>query len=102
MCAGVRELANRREMLGGELRDVFDAHPPRKLAKEERKQLGMTFGTQGRHSSWPYGIEWLNDTYPIPYWVRQQMQEAAAASTGGATDGGSGSTAPAKAGKGQS
>lgn len=27
---------------------------------------------------WPYGIEWLNDAYPIPYWVRQQQEKEAA------------------------
>ncbi len=24
---------------------------------------------------WPYGIEWLNDAYPTPYWVRVAQQK---------------------------
>jgi hypothetical protein len=42
----VRELSQQKEMLGSELRDVFDAHPPRPLAQP--KQLDMKIFTKGK------------------------------------------------------
>ncbi|GLC38755.1 hypothetical protein PLESTM_000772200 [Pleodorina starrii] len=75
MWAGIKALSDRKELLGGELRDVFDAHPPRKLGEEEKPRLDMTIYTAGENSKWPYGIEWLNDAYPVPYWVRKAEEE---------------------------
>jgi len=75
--AGIKELSEQREMLGEELRDVFDRHPPRSLAPDEVPELGMTLFTRGRTDYWPDDlIPWLNDAYPIPYWVRKQREEA--------------------------
>jgi hypothetical protein len=71
--AGVRELSTQKEMLGSELRDVFDAHPPTPLA--QRKELPMRIFTQGKDDVWPYGMEWLDDAYPTPYWVKQQQEQ---------------------------
>lgn len=72
-----------------ELRDVFDAHPPVKL--ESPPKLDMVLFTKGKDDRWPYGVEWLNDAYPIPYYVRkQQEEEAAALAAAGGKDGGEG------------
>jgi hypothetical protein len=92
---GIRALADEKELLGSELRDVFDAHPPRPLSGEERAELlargptgGMARFTDGKRGApWPYGVEWLGDAYPVPYFARQQ---AAGAPAGG---GGAGAAA---------
>jgi hypothetical protein len=78
--AGIRALADRKELLGAELRDVFDAHPPKPLEEEERAAAGgqmedMIIWTKGREDPWPYGVEWFRDAYPMPYWARKKMEE---------------------------
>ncbi|EFJ47993.1 hypothetical protein VOLCADRAFT_104954 [Volvox carteri f. nagariensis] len=75
MWAGIKALADQKELLGPELRDIFDQHPPRTLSEEERPKLSMTIYTDGENNKWPYGIEWLNDAYPVPYWVRKAEAE---------------------------
>jgi hypothetical protein len=30
---------------------------------------------------WPYGMVWLDDAYPTPYWVKKQREEEAKAAT---------------------
>ncbi|GLI60691.1 hypothetical protein VaNZ11_002895 [Volvox africanus] len=75
MWAGIKALADRKELLGPELRDIFDQHSPRKLTEEQQPRLDMTIYTDGDNSKWPYGIEWLNDAYPVPYWVRKADEE---------------------------
>jgi len=93
LLAGVAALSASREMLGSELRDVFDTHPRSPLP--QRLTLDMQlFTAGGRESKWPHGIEWLNDAYPIPYWVRRQ-QEADAAAAAAAGGGAAPSTASA-------
>lgn len=42
-------------------------------------KLEMTIFTKGKDDVWPYGIEWLNDAYPIPYWARKQIEARQAA-----------------------
>jgi len=78
--AGIRTLADRKELLGAELRDVFDAHPPKPLSEEERAAAGgqmeeMIVWTKGREEPWPYGVEWFRDAYPMPYWARKKMEQ---------------------------
>jgi hypothetical protein len=51
--AGVRELSSQKEMLGSELRDVFDAHPPQPLAAP--KELSMRLFTRGKGDRWGPG-----------------------------------------------
>ena len=105
--AGVDALSSAKEMLGGELRDVFDAHPPEPLSADGGKGSnaqpglhGMRIYTAGRDDAWPYGIEWLDDTYPTPYWVRKAREEkeaaAAAAAAGGGGGGGGDGGAPVR------
>lgn len=96
--AGIAELSQQKEMLGGELRDVFDAHPPQPLNPDEAAAGPLDdmhiWTPNGRQEAWPYGTEWFRDTYPKPYWVRiREEQEAAAATAGAAAVGGSGSSA---------
>lgn len=84
--AGIAALSEAKEMLGGELRDVFDAHPPKPIADDVPAAAldGMHIWTpEGRAEPWPYGVEWFRDTYPKPHWVavreqheRRQQQEA--------------------------
>ncbi|KAG2490077.1 hypothetical protein HYH03_011542 [Edaphochlamys debaryana] len=66
--AGIKELAQRKELLGEELREVFDAHPPPPPPPGGRSppKLEMTIFTEGANAKWPYGIEWLEDAYPKP------------------------------------
>lgn len=71
-----------------ELRDIFDAHPPIHL--ETPPKLDMVLFTQGKDDRWPYGIEWLNDAYPIPYFVKQQMEADEAAKKQQGSEGGDG------------
>jgi hypothetical protein len=80
--AGVSALSKAKELLGGELRDVFDAHPPQPLAQDEdgAEQEGVLDGMQiwtpeGHGAAWPYGVDWYRDTYPMPHWVRQQEKQ---------------------------
>jgi hypothetical protein len=90
-------------VLGSELRDVFDAYPPRPMSEDERAAFlaggptaGLSVFTGGRRdAAWPYGIEWLGDAYPKPHWVKVQEEErraqaAAAAAAAGSGGGGSG------------
>ncbi len=93
--AAVSALSEQREMLGGELRDVFDAHPEKPLppgAELPRLDSMVIFTDEadGRNE-WPYGIEWLNDAYPVPYWVRKAQEDKAKqqAATAGASSGAS-------------
>ena len=94
--AGIRALAEDKELLGSELRDIFDAHLPKALSKDERAALlergptgGMARFTGGdRAAPWPYGIEWLGDAYPKPHWVK--VAEAARAGGGGGAAAGGG------------
>ncbi|PNW70940.1 hypothetical protein CHLRE_17g739752v5 [Chlamydomonas reinhardtii] len=85
MWAGIKALSDRKELLGSELRDIFDAHPAAPSRDRDARaelaaaKLDMTIFTEGANSRWPYGIEWLDDAYPKPYWVQQQEAEAAAA-----------------------
>eukprot|EP00197_Chlamydomonas_leiostraca_P008695 CAMPEP_0202859898 /NCGR_PEP_ID=MMETSP1391-20130828/1827_1 /ASSEMBLY_ACC=CAM_ASM_000867 /TAXON_ID=1034604 /ORGANISM="Chlamydomonas leiostraca, Strain SAG 11-49" /LENGTH=1006 /DNA_ID=CAMNT_0049538999 /DNA_START=339 /DNA_END=3359 /DNA_ORIENTATION=- len=75
--AGVAALAEQRELLGGELRDVFDAHPPAPAGSYPAPALDTmsVFTSKERGTDiWPYGIEWLNDAYPVPYWARKQIE----------------------------
>lgn len=87
--AGIRTLADDKELLGSELRDIFDAHPPKALSDADKAAL-LARGPTGRMSRftggkrdapWPYGIEWLPDAYPKPHWVK--AAEGAAAGGGG-------------------
>jgi len=75
--AGVDALSEKREMLGYELRDVFDEHPAQPLTPEQMPKLDemiiFTDKAKGR-DVWPFGIPWLNDAYPIPYWVKQEQK----------------------------
>jgi hypothetical protein len=94
--AGIATLSEAKELLGGELRDVFDAHPAQPLQPGEGGPgpLGdmQVWTPEGRSQPWPYGVEWFRDTYPKPHWVavqeaaeaarQQQQQEAAAAGDG--------------------
>eukprot|EP00798_Chlamydomonas_sp_ICE-L_P010874 gene10874-16996_t len=74
--AGVKE----KEMLGGELRAVFDQHPPRSVPADRMPKLEMTIFTKGDGTDrWPYGMDWLDDAYPKPYWVQKQEEEDKAA-----------------------
>ena len=92
MWAGIAVLSDSKEMLGAELRDVFDAHPPKPAGDELAPALeSMQIWTpEGRQAAWPYGVEWYRDTYPMPYWARvqqqreqqQQQQQASSSSTG--------------------
>lgn len=144
-CVRAGALSEAREMLGGELRDVFDAHPPSTAPRPEGAapaeletmeifttkekvwwgvftawwswarggchvlckrwhgggREGYGFSTESPciwcgvlttcwlpvcsqgTDIWPYGIEWLNDAYPVPYWARKQIEERAAAAAGG-------------------
>ncbi|KAG2425539.1 hypothetical protein HXX76_013583 [Chlamydomonas incerta] len=91
--AGIKALSEHKELLGDELRDIFDAHlgpGPQGAdtdtdtdrdtrAEAAAARLEMTIFTDGPNSRWPYGIEWLDDAYPKPYWVKQQEAEAAGA-----------------------
>ncbi|KAI8471066.1 MAG: P-loop containing nucleoside triphosphate hydrolase protein [Monoraphidium minutum] len=95
--AGIRALADEKELLGSELRDVFDAHPAVPLSEEERDRViaegptgGLARFTGGeRDAAWPYGVEWLGDAYPKPHWVKvREAREAAAAGGGGGGGGG--------------
>lgn len=65
-------------MLGGELRDVFDAHPPKPVPQDAAEGVldGMQVWTpDGRAQEWPYGVDWFMDTYTMPHWVRQAQRE---------------------------
>jgi hypothetical protein len=92
--AGIATLSEAKELLGGELRDVFDAHPPQPLQPGEGGPGPLddmqVWTPEGRDQPWPYGVEWFRDTYPKPHWVavreaaeaaKQQQQEATAASS---------------------
>ena len=47
--------------------------PPLPLGRPE---LDMVIFTESRtEQRWPYGVEWLNDAYPVPYWVKQKQEE---------------------------
>ena len=97
-------LSAAKEMLGGELRDVFDAHPPQPLAPGEPGLLQdmVVLTPEGRGAAWPYGVDWYRDTYPKPHWVAQRERQeererggggaAAPAAAGAAAAGGSGSS----------
>ena len=82
-------------MLGGELRDVFDAHPPKPLTPEQAAAGPLDdmhiWTPKGREEPWPYNTEWFRDTYPKPHWVRlreeQEAAVAAAADAGGSSSG---------------
>jgi hypothetical protein len=95
---GIRALADQRELLGSELRDVFDAHPPVPLDDAARAAL-LASGPTGamapltggrRDAEWPYGVEWLGDAYPLPYWVRKAREGAGAGATADKDGSGSG------------
>lgn len=103
--AGIAALSQQKEMLGGELRDVFDAHPPKPLSPDEPGPLDdMHIWTpQGRVEPWPYGTEWFRDTYPKPYWVGvREFVEAAASSVekGSSSETGSSDAGSSEAGQG--
>lgn len=94
--AGVAALSKSKEMLGGELRDVFDAHPPKPVPQDAAAE-GVLDGMQiwtpdGRTQQWPYGVDWFMDTYTMPHWVRQaqrqqqQQDSAADSSSSGVAD----------------
>jgi hypothetical protein len=101
----VAALSRAKELLGGELRDVFDAHPPKPAPEGEEGGLlaGMqVWAPEGRGAAWPYGVDWYRDTYPMPYWVRQQQQQQDGEQQqdgggGGGGGGSSGAAAPAVA-----
>eukprot|EP00879_Flechtneria_rotunda_P007956 GHRR01008335.1.p1 GENE.GHRR01008335.1~~GHRR01008335.1.p1 ORF type:complete len:622 (+),score=188.08 GHRR01008335.1:1715-3580(+) len=88
--AGIAILSETKELLGYELRDVFDAHPPKPISEGASSGLpDMHFWTpNGREEAWPYGVEWFRDTYPMPYWARvreqqeQQQQQQASSAAG--------------------
>jgi hypothetical protein len=81
--AGIAALSQSKEMLGGELRDVFDAYPPQPVPEGSEGVLdGMQIWTpEGRTQPWPYGVDWFMDTYTMPHWVRKQQQQQDAASS---------------------
>eukprot|EP00882_Tetradesmus_deserticola_P004282 GHRQ01004522.1.p1 GENE.GHRQ01004522.1~~GHRQ01004522.1.p1 ORF type:complete len:494 (+),score=216.16 GHRQ01004522.1:255-1736(+) len=90
--AGIATLSEAKELLGGELRDVFDAHPPQQLQPGDGGPGPLdsmhVWTPEGREQAWPYGVEWLRDTYPKPHWlaVREaaeaaRQQQAAAGSS---------------------
>ncbi|WIA36901.1 hypothetical protein OEZ86_008147 [Tetradesmus obliquus] len=102
--AGIATLSEAKELLGGELRDVFDAHPPQPLQPGDNGGPGPlddmhVWTPEGREQPWPYGVEWFRDTYPKPHWVavreaaeaarQQQQQQAAAGGAGSSSTGGS-------------
>ncbi|KAL6752417.1 hypothetical protein V8C86DRAFT_2755828 [Haematococcus lacustris] len=77
--AGVEALAERKELLGGEMREVFAKHPPRMPEADEKlpsldSMVIFTNSAKGT-DKWPFGIEWLKDAYPTPYWVQQQREK---------------------------
>lgn len=71
--AGVKALVEAKEMLGKEMRDVFDQYPP-KPEEDPLPAIGYTTFTKGREEQWPYGMDWLNDVIDTPYWIQQQQQ----------------------------
>jgi hypothetical protein len=83
--AGVAALSKSKEMLGGELRDVFDAHPPKPVPEGAPGVLeGMQIWTpEGRSQPWPYGVDWFMDTYTMPHWVREQQRQQQQEAAGG-------------------
>ncbi|MEW5314131.1 MAG: hypothetical protein WDW38_005651 [Sanguina aurantia] len=84
-CSGEQALCLReKEVMGGDLRDVFDLHPAKKVTSP-LKLDEMVFNSEGRQSRWPYGVAWLDDSFPIPYWVRKQQEADAAAAAGGSS-----------------
>lgn len=56
----LKALADRKELLGVELRDIFDENPPHKLAPEARPRMDMKIYTDGANSKWvhPAGGAW--------------------------------------------
>lgn len=89
--AGVATLSQVKELLGSELREVFDAHPPTPPGSAANAPASPLADMQvwtpgGRTDPWPYGVEWYRDTYPKPHWaaVREAAEAARAA---GATSG---------------
>lgn len=80
--AGVAALSRNQEMIGGELRDIFDAHPPSQHALDgtpppslETMQI-FTSKEKGT-DIWPYGIDWLDDACPMPYFAQKQIEARA-------------------------
>jgi hypothetical protein len=98
--AGIAALSKSKEMLGGELRDVFDAHPPKPVPADAEGVLdGMQVWTpDGREQQWPYGVDWFMDTYTMPHWVREAQRQQQ--QQGEAQDGKAGSSSSSSGGGG--
>uniref|UniRef100_A0A7S3R134 AAA+ ATPase domain-containing protein n=1 Tax=Dunaliella tertiolecta TaxID=3047 RepID=A0A7S3R134_DUNTE len=81
--ATVDALSENGELLGGELRDIFDANPPEGpydpsvVPPVLRDMVLFTEKSEGK-DVWPYGIDWLDAAYSTPYFVTKQAEERAA------------------------
>ncbi|KXZ41040.1 hypothetical protein GPECTOR_915g175 [Gonium pectorale] len=47
----------------------------RKVVSTDAMDAFADWPTQHEDFRWPYGVEWLNDAYPVPYWVRKQEED---------------------------
>ena len=79
--AGVQALIQRKELLGPEVREIFDRYPG--VPVDRPYVHPMPIFTEGEGKQWPFGAEWLPDAYPTPYWVRKERREREAAGAEG-------------------